>query len=411
MNEEIPLPTLNSRTYVKSMMQLCFAPLLFIGIVFIAHLFFKNGAILLSQYIDITPEVITLEKSIYLLSLFLSCYWLFNRLINKGTQFLANTNLFLGHAIIRIILPLFSAVLKILAFLTLFNMMIQYLNLPKEMSFLLTKLTSILIICSISWILFKLVDISQQLLVHHHTPKQEENINSRKIYTQSIILKRIAYSIISILTLGAILMLFENVRTLGASVLTTAGIFGLVITFTAQRSLGSLFSSLEIALTQPIKIGDAVVIGDERGTIEEINFRNVIVKLWDWRRLVVPTNYFLENSFQNWSREQTTNLIGSVFLYVDFTLPVSALRDELNNILTHSSFWDGTIGNLTVSDLQAQVMQLKILASAKNAGDVGNLCNEIREKLINYIVKNYPECLPRVRHITTTPELRPNVTA
>jgi small-conductance mechanosensitive channel len=194
-------------------------------------------------------------------------------------------------------------------------------------------------------------------------------------------------------------MLFDNVRALGASVLTTAGVVGLVFTLTAQKSLGSILSSLEIAITQPIKIGDTVVINNEFGTVEEINFRSVVVKLWDWRRLVVPTNYFLENIFQNWSREQDNNLIGVVYLFVDFTLPVDKVREELNSILSSNPLWDGTVGTITVNDLQPQVMQLRVLASAKNADDVSKLRNEIREKLMSYIVAHYPNSLPQGRSI------------
>jgi small-conductance mechanosensitive channel len=125
----------------------------------------------------------------------------------------------------------------------------------------------------------------------------------------------------------------------------------------------------------------------------------VVIKLWDWRRLVVPTNYFLENIFQNWSREQDNNLIGVVYLFVDFTLPVDKVREELNSILSSNPLWDGTVGTITVNDLQPQVMQLRVLASAKNADDVSKLRNEIREKLMSFIVTHYPNSLPQGRSI------------
>jgi small-conductance mechanosensitive channel len=296
-------------------------------------------------------------------------------------------------------LPLFSAVFKILAFLILFNILVQYINISPAMSFILTKSTSILIIVAFSWILCRLVDISEQLLVFHYLPKKGGTVAARRIHTQTHILKRIIYTLIVILTVGSILMLFDNVRALGASVLTTAGVVGLVFTLTAQKSLASVLSGLEIAITQPIKIGDKVVINNEFGTIEEINFRSVVVKLWDWRRLVVPTNYFLENMFQNWSRDHDNNLIGTVYLFVDFTLPVQKIREELISILNNSPLWDGRVGNITVNDLQAQVMQLRVLASAKNADDVSQLRNEIREKLITYIVTYHPNSLPQGRSI------------
>lgn len=203
-----------------------------------------------------------------------------------------------------------------------------------------------------------------------------------------------------ILVIGSILMLFDNVKALGTSVLTTAGFIGLVITFTAQKTLGGLFSGLEIALTQPIKIGDAVLIENEFGIVEEINFRNVVIKLWDCRRLIVPTNFFLEQTFQNWSREETNNLIGTVYLYADYTLPIPELREELKKILTASSLWDGNVNLIQVSDLQDKVMQLRILSSADSPSKAWDLRCEVREKLIVFIAKNYPQCLPITRSKT-----------
>lgn len=381
---------------LKAFIKLWLGPVLFMLALLVLHLFFQNSSFLKKE-LSITPAISTLEQSIFYLCVFLGAYWLAVRVIDRTFLLVMDTGSFDEQSLIKIVLPLFVVVLKILAFLILFNVLVQYINISKAMSFILTKLTSILIIVGISWIIFKVVDVAEQLLVHRYLPKKGGTLAARKIYTQTLIIKRIIYSLIVILALGAILMLFDNVRALGASVLTTAGVFGLVFTFAAQKSLGSILAGLEIAFTQPIKIGDTVVINNEFGTIEEINFRSVVVKLWDWRRLVVPTNYFLENVFQNWSRDKSNNLIGTVFLFVDFTLPVDQLREELNKILSNSPLWDGKVGNITVSDLQAQVMQLRVLASAKNADDVSGLRNEVREKLIGYIVAHYPESLPKSR--------------
>lgn len=390
MKKKILTKVLPLKTFIK----LWIGPLFFMAFLLAVHLIFKNSD--LKQYIHLTPTVLVLEQAVFSILMFLSGYWLLFRLINK-TILVMNALFFKNHSLIKIILPLFSALFKTLAFLVLFNILVEYLDISPAMSFILTKLTSILIIGAISWILCKVIDVSEQLLVHYYFSKKEGTIAARKIYTQTHILKRIIYTLIIILTIGAVLMLFDNVRALGASVLTTAGLIGLVFTLTAQKSLGSILSGLEIAITQPIKIGDTVVINNEFGTVEEINFRNVVVKLWDWRRLVVPTNYFLENIFQNWSREQDSNLIGSIYLFVDFTLPLQKVREELTAILNSSPLWDGKVGNITVNDLQAQVMQLRVLASARNADEMSKLRNEIREQLITYIVTHYPNALPQGR--------------
>ncbi|WP_419419567.1 mechanosensitive ion channel family protein [Legionella sp. D16C41] len=371
-------------------------PILIIILATLGNYFYQKYIFYFVDKSDL-PALNIVEQFSYYFSLALSFYWLFTRVINNVTKYLLSTSFLTAHQTSSILLPFFSSILKTIVFLIVFNALIPYLGLPSQFSYFLDKLSSCLIICAISWILFKLVHIAEQLLLHRYASNPDNDALARKIYTQTLILKRIAMAIIAILTAGAILMLFDNVRALGASVLTTAGVIGLVLTFTAQRSLGSLFSGLEIALTQPIKIGDAVVIEKEFGIVEEINFRNVIIKLWDWRRLVVPTNYFLENSFQNWSREASNNLIGTVYLYVDFTLPVDELRTELKQVLTNSALWDGKVCSIQVSDVQDRVMELRILSSARTPSDAWDLRCEVREKLVDFIVKHHPTSLPVTR--------------
>ncbi|USQ15034.1 mechanosensitive ion channel [Legionella lytica] len=378
----------------KAFFKVWLGPVLLMAALLAVHLFVQ-GSSALKELFPASSAIRTIEQIIFYLFIFLSAYWLAVRVINKAFLLLIKSNIFNDHSLIKIVLPLFVVILKILSFLILFNVIVQYINIPPALSFIFTKVTSILIISAISWILFKIVDIAEQILVRRYFTQKRGTLASRKIYTQTLIIKRIIYSLIVIFSIGSILMLFDNVRALGASVLTTAGVVGLIFTFTAQKPLGSILSGLEIAITQPIKLGDSVVINDELGTIEEINFRSVVVRLWDWRRLVVPTNYFLDHIFENWSRTKNSNLIGTFFLYVHFTLPVPKLREELNTILSTSPLWDGQVSNIIVSDLQTHVMQLQVLASAKNADDMSRLRNELREKLIQFIVTFYPESLPK----------------
>ena len=231
--------------HLKSFIKLWISPVLFMLALLVIHLIFQNSSFLKKE-LSITPALNILEQSIFYLSIFLSAYWLGVRLIDKAVRVLMQPDFFDDHSLIKIILPLFSVVLKILFFLILFNLLVQYLNISPAMSFILTKLTSILIIMGISWILFKVVDVAEQLLVHRYLPKKGGTPAARKIYTQTLIIKRVIYGLIIILAIGAVLMLFDNVRALGASVLTTAGVVGLVFTFTAQKSLGSILSGLEI---------------------------------------------------------------------------------------------------------------------------------------------------------------------
>lgn len=392
-------PTITEDNFKPTLLQfrsILLPPFLIIGLAILTNYFYQKYIYSMADKTNL-PVLNIFEQFTYYVSLALSFYWLFTRAMNNVTHYLLSTPFLTAHQTTSILLPFFSSVLKTIVFLILFNTLIPYLGLPNQFSYFLDKLSSSLIIGTISWILFKLIHISEQLLLHRYTSKTDQGILARKIYTQTLILKRISMAIVAILTAGAILMLFDNVRALGASVLTTAGVIGIVLTFTAQRSLTSLFSGLEIALTQPIKIGDAVVIENEFGLIEEINFRHVIIKLWDWRRLVVPTNYFLEHPFQNWSREESNNLIGTIYLYVDFTLPIDKLRDELKRILQISALWDGKICSIQVSDLQDKAMELRVLSSARTPSEAWDLRCEVREKMIDFIVRAYPNSLPLSR--------------
>lgn len=340
------------------------------------------------------------EGVVYSVVIAIVFFWIIKHTIQYVAAFLLSKSYTSSHHILHILISSLAKVLKGIGFIIIFNHLCQNLDLPSELSYIVNKISSILIIAGSGWILFQLIMSSEQLFLHYYTNKTKNAFNGRKITTQLQILKRVAFIIIGILVIGSILMLFDNVKALGVSVLTTAGIIGLVMTFTAQKALGSLFAGVEIALTQPIKIGDAVVIQNEFGIVEEINFRNVIIKLWDWRRLIVPTNYFLEQSFQNWSREESNNLIGSVYIYVDYTLPIPELREELNKILADSPLWDGNVSTIQVSDLQDRVMQLRVLGSADSPAKAWDLRCEIREKLIAFISEFYPQCLPMTRSKT-----------
>lgn len=321
-------------------------------------------------------------------------YWIFARLMTIFSHYLLTSPIGLQNKTFALIIPFFNSVLKTITFLALLDFLVPQLGLPQRFTFFIEKLSSIFIIISIAWVLLRLTHLFEQIVVSNYSVKVSNDVIARKIYTQTLILKRIVIGIILILTFGSILMLFENVRSLGASVLTTAGLAGLVLTLAAQRSLPNIFAGVEIALTQPIKIGDSVVIENETGKIEEITFRYVVVKLWDWRRLVVPTTYFLEKPFQNLSREQSNNLIGTVYLYVDYTLPVSVIREEFLGILKNSSLWDGDVANIQVSDAKERTMELRIIASAKSSSATWDLRCEIREKLIDFLVKKFPQCFP-----------------
>jgi len=223
-----------------------------------------------------------------------------------------------------------------------------------------------------------------------------DNLKARVIHTQMTVLVRITLVIGVVIAGGGILMTFDKIRHIGMSILASAGILGMIIGFAAQRSLATLIAGFQIALTQPIRLDDVVIVEGEWGVIEELNLTYVVIRIWDLRRLVVPVTYFLEKPFQNWTR-LSANLLGTVLLYVDYLLPVEELRQALHEILLSSDNWDGKVWELQVTNASEHTIELRALMSAADAPTTWNLRCEVREKLLAFIREKHPDCLPRVR--------------
>jgi small-conductance mechanosensitive channel len=201
---------------------------------------------------------------------------------------------------------------------------------------------------------------------------------------------------IVVLGLGALLMAFQPVRRVGAGLLASAGVAGVIAGFAAQKSLGMIIGGLQLAITQPMRINDEVIVEGEWGVIEEITLTYVVVRVWDLRRLVVPITYFLEKSFQNWTR-QSSDLIGVVFIYVDFLVPLDELRAESERIVRTSKRWDGRVFAFQVTDFKPDCVEIRILASAPTAPVTFDLRCEIREHLLTFLQVRYPGAFPRLR--------------
>jgi small-conductance mechanosensitive channel len=260
----------------------------------------------------------------------------------------------------------------------------------------LRNATSLLLIAVLAFIMFEVVNMAAAFVLSRYRLDVADNLQARSIYTQVVVLKKVAFSIIVILTVASMLMVFDSVRQFGESILASAGIAGIVLGFAAQRSLSMLLAGFQIALTQPIRLDDVVIVEKEWGRIEEITLTYVVVCIWDRRRLVPPITYFIEQPFQNWTRT-SADILGTVFLYVDYTVPVDSLRGELTRILKASRFWDGKVNVLQVTDAKEQTVELRALASAADASLSWDLRCEIREQLVAFLQRNYPESLPRLR--------------
>ncbi len=266
----------------------------------------------------------------------------------------------------------------------------------------LNELASVLLILAIGFILAQLVDALADGVARQFNVDVKDNLAARKVQTQVVILKRIAFLIIGLFTVALALMVFGPVRHVGSSLLASAGVAGIIIGFAAQRSLGTLVAGLQLAVTQPIRIDDVVIVENEWGRIEEINLTYVVVRIWDLRRLVVPINYFIEKPFQNWTRV-SADLLGTVMVYVDYTMPLKALREELDRILDQSSLWDRKVKVLQVTDAKQQTLEVRALFSAADASTAWDLRCEVRERLVDFLQRDYPQCLPRMRAEIETP--------
>ena len=254
----------------------------------------------------------------------------------------------------------------------------------------------VFLILAVGWLLVRLVDVVQYAMTRGLDIEAADNLVARQRTTQIGILRRIAIVAIVLLTLAGVLMRFEGFRELGAGLLASAGIAGIVLGFAAQRTLGNLIAGIQIAITQPIRIEDVVVIEGEWGRVEEITLTYVVVRIWDLRRLVVPISYFIEKSFTNWTRT-SAEILGTAFFYVDYSVPVEAVREELHRILEASELWDGAAWALQVTDLSERTVQLRALMSAANSGDAFNLRCEVREQLTAWLQQHYPDALPTIR--------------
>jgi small-conductance mechanosensitive channel len=247
-----------------------------------------------------------------------------------------------------------------------------------------------------AWLLINLSLAGRHLVVERYDMAVADNLRARTMLTQVNVLLRVVWVIIAVLAVACMLITFERIRQLGISLLASAGLIGIVAGFAAQRSLATMVAGLQLAITQPIRIDDVVIIEGEWGRIEEITLTYVVVRIWDERRLIVPITHFLERPFQNWTRT-SAQILGTVFLWTDYTVPIDGLRAELQRIAQNSPLWDGRVCLLQVTEAGDRAMQLRALVSAADSGKCWDLRCEVREKLLDYVQRQYPEVLPRLR--------------
>lgn len=256
----------------------------------------------------------------------------------------------------------------------------------------------ICMLLAIGWVLVAAVYAVEDVLVKRYDISAADNLDARRVRTQMAVIRRLALFFIFLLIAGLILYTFNHTRVwqYGAGLIASAGLASFALASAAKTTVGNLLAGIQIALTEPIRIDDVVIVDGQWGRIEEITSAYVVVRIWNLERLIVPLTWFIENPFQNWTRT-SADLLGTFYMYVDYSCPVDPLREEFANVLKGSKEWDGKAQVVQVTDFFKTTMQLRFLMSAGNSGDLFNLRCYGREKMIAFIQKNYPQHLPTLR--------------
>ncbi|MFI2744174.1 mechanosensitive ion channel family protein [Zhouia sp. PK063] len=270
------------------------------------------------------------------------------------------------------------------------------LNMSPELERLTSKLAGTLLITSIAWAIIVTIKVAKKIFMGRIDITTEDNLESRKLFTQFNIIERVLIFIIIILSIGVILMQFESIKKIGTGIFASAGVAGIILGLAAQKVFGSILAGLQIAFTQPIRVDDVVIVEGEWGWIEEITITYVVVRIWDKRRLIVPCSYFIEKPFQNWTRT-TAEILGTVFIYTDYSVDFDALRAELTRLLESTDMWDKQVNVLQVTDAKENRVEVRALMSARNSPTAWDLRVYVRENLLKFLQREFPDSLPKTR--------------
>jgi small-conductance mechanosensitive channel len=283
-------------------------------------------------------------------------------------------------------------------------------GLPENIDAMVRHVMAMLVVAALGWFAIGCIYVLQDFLLRRYDLTAENNFRARRFHTQFQLFRRVLISFVVVIDIGALLWTFNDPRIwhYGSGLLASAGIASLIIATAAKSTASNFFAGLQIAITEPIRIDDVVVIQGEWGRVEEINSAYVIVKIWDLRRLVVPLSYFIENSFQNWTR-QSSDIMGTAFLYVDYSIPVEDLRKQLEAVVHPSPLWDKQVCGLQVTNLTDRSMELRCLVSSRNSSENFDLRCLIREKMTAWIQQNYPDAFPVTRFASRS-DFSPNQT-
>ena len=271
-------------------------------------------------------------------------------------------------------------------------------RIPDNISNVLRQVLAMGLVIALGWFGIGCVYAFQAATLRRYDLRAQNNLQARRIHTQFQFFRRMIIALIVVITIGALLWTFNDasIWRWGSGLLASAGVASVILATAARSTAANFFAGLQIAFTDPIHVDDVVVIQGEWGRIEEINSAYVVVKIWDLRRLIVPLSFFIENAFQNWTRD-SSDIMGTAFLYVDYSIPVEALRQQLEVIVHPSPLWDGRTCVLQVTNLSERAMEVRCLTSSRDSSDSFDLRCLIREKMTEWIQQNYPGAFPLTR--------------
>ncbi|BCB88964.1 mechanosensitive ion channel family protein [Phytohabitans suffuscus] len=258
------------------------------------------------------------------------------------------------------------------------------------------QLLVLAVIAAFAWLLAALALVVEDVALSRVRTDVPDNLRARKVRTQVRLLRRVTVAAVVVVTFGVMLMTFPHVRAVGASLLASAGIFGVVAALAAQSTLGNIFAGLQLTFSDALRLDDVVVVENEWGRIEELTLTTVVVQIWDDRRLIMPTTYFTTRPFQNWTRTGSA-VLGTAEFDLDWSVPVQDMREELRILLEESQLWDGRVCVLQVTDAVGSMVRIRALVSANDAPTLWDLRCLVREHFVGWIRDRQPTSLPRVR--------------
>lgn len=291
------------------------------------------------------------------------------------------------------------------------NFVLPAVDLPVAAAEVAGNILAVLLIVALAWLTVAGLRAAEEIFLARFDVGVSDNLRARKVHTQVEMLRKILTVVVAVLAFAAVFLHFDRLRRLGTGILASAGLAGIILGLAAQRTLSNVLAGFQLAFTQPIRIDDVLVVEGEWGRVEEITLTYVVVRIWDKRRLVLPISYFLEKPFQNWTRT-TASVLGTVFVHVDYTVPVDQVRRKLGELVESSEHWDGEVWRLHVTDSRERTLELRAMMSAADASAAWELRCEVREKLVSWLQEEHPDALPRLRaEIGSGPRRQPSPSA